>query len=133
MELHPKDAARVRKHEDLLKEMGFGISEFGGDAFVIDALPSHFCEASVAALLRDVSSSLERAGARGATGRWREESIAQAACRSAVQGRDKLKLEEVEQLVVDLARTDMPYTCPNGRPTLIFTSFNELRRKFGLS
>ena len=133
VELHPKDAARVRKHEDLLKEMGFGISEFGGDAFVIDALPSHFCEASVAALLRDVSSSLERAGARGATGRWREESIAQAACRSAVQGRDKLKLEEVEQLVVDLARTDMPYTCPNGRPTLIFTSFNELRRKFGLS
>ncbi|MDA1043613.1 MAG: DNA mismatch repair endonuclease MutL [Verrucomicrobia bacterium] len=132
VELHPKDAARVRKHEGLLKEMGFGLSEFGGDAFVIDALPSHFSEASAATLLRDVSSSLDRAGTRGASGRWREESIAQAACRTAVQGRDRLKLEEIEQLVVDLARTDMPYTCPHGHPTLIFTSFTELRRKFGI-
>jgi len=25
----------------------------------------------------------------------------------------------------------MPYTCPHGRPTLIFTSFRELNRSFG--
>jgi DNA mismatch repair protein MutL len=80
-----------------------------------------------------VASSLERAGARAAAGQWREESIARAACHAAVQGRDKLKREEIEQLVVDLARTDHPYTCPHGRPTLIFTAFDELRRKFGIS
>ena len=133
VELHPKDAARLRKYEDLLKQIGFGISEFGGDTFVIDALPAHFANAPVAALLRDVASSLERAGSRAAVGQWREESIARAACHAAVQGRDKLKREEIEQLVVDLARTDLPYTCPHGRPTLIFTAFDELRRKFGIS
>jgi DNA mismatch repair protein MutL len=34
-------------------------------------------------------------------------------------------------LVIDLARTRMPYTCPHGRPTLIYMSFRELNKKFG--
>ncbi len=37
---------------------------------------------------------------------------------------------EIEQLVIDLAKAEMPYTCPHGRPTIIFTSFTELNRKF---
>jgi predicted dehydrogenase len=61
----------------------------------------------------------------------REEAIAQAACKAAVKARDKLRLDEIEKLVVDLARTEMPYTCPHGRPTLIFSSFRDLNRKFG--
>ena len=42
-----------------------------------------------------------------------------------------MTLQEIEQLVIDLARTEMPYTCPHGRPTLIFSSFSDLNRKFG--
>jgi DNA mismatch repair protein MutL len=111
--------------------MGFGVSEFGGDTFVVDALPSHVAGADGRTLLLDVSRNLEQAGVRGAKGRWREESIAQAACKAAVKARDRLTLSEIEELVIALARTEMPYTCPHGRPTLIFTSFRELNRKFG--
>jgi DNA mismatch repair protein MutL len=131
VEMNPRDAVRVRQHLAMLKDMGFGISEFGGDSFVVDALPACFGEAPARPMLIEVSSELEKAGSRGRKGRWEEESVAQAACRAAVRARDKLTLEEIEQLVVDLARTEMPYTCPHGRPTLIFTSFSELDRKFG--
>jgi len=131
VEMGPKDALRVRKHLDLLAKMGFGISEFGGDAFVVDAIPSHFADLSAAPLLAAISRDLEQAGSRGAKEKWREEAVARAACRSAVKARDRLSLEEIEKLVVDLARTEMPYTCPHGRPTLIFTPFKELNRKFG--
>jgi DNA mismatch repair protein MutL len=129
--LQPRDAARVRKTLPLLRDMGFGIAEFGGDSFVVDALPPCLAEAAAETLLIEISHGLEQAGARGGKGRWQEESIAQAACKAAVKARDRLRLEEIEQLVVDLARTEMPYTCPHGRPTLIFTSFRELNRKFG--
>ena len=44
---------------------------------------------------------------------------------------DKLSIGEVEQLVIDLAGTEMPYTCPHGRPTLIELNFRELEKKFG--
>ena len=131
VELQPRDAVRLRKNMDLFKEMGFGISEFGADTFVVDALPAHFADTSAVSLLAEIALTLEQGGARGGTEEWRRESIARAACKSAVKARDKLTLEEIEQLVVDLAKTEMPYTCPHGRPTLIFTSFKDLNRKFG--
>ncbi|MFH0953338.1 MAG: DNA mismatch repair endonuclease MutL [Verrucomicrobiota bacterium] len=131
VELSPGDAQRVRDNLPLLKKMGFGVSEFGGDAFMIDALPTCLGSASGAALLGEVAQTLEHAGARGGAERWAEEQIAQGACKAAVKARDRLTLDEIEQLVVDLARAEMPYTCPHGRPTIVFTSFDELHRKFG--
>lgn len=133
VELRPRDASRVRKNLGVFKQLGFGISEFGGDTFVVDALPACFNGAHAESILAEVAHDLEQAGTRGAEGRWREESIAEAASRSAVNARDRLTLEETEQLVVDLAGAEMPYTSPRGRPTLIFTSLNELHRKFGRS
>ena len=133
VELQPKDAVRLRKNMELFRDMGFGISEFGADTFVVDALPAHFADAAAAPLLAEIALTLEQGGARGGTEEWRRESIARAACKSAVKARDKLTLEEIEQLVIDLARTEMPYTCPHGRPTLVFTSFAELNKKFGRS
>lgn len=130
VEMGPKDALRVRKNLDLFTGMGFGISEFGGDSFVVDALPSYFSTASAEQLLNEIAQSLDEAGKRGGTERWREESIAQSACKTAVKARDKLSLKAIEQLVLELSRCEMPYTCPHGRPTMIYTSFKELHRKF---
>jgi DNA mismatch repair protein MutL len=130
VDLMPKDAACVRRSLELLKAMGFGVSEFGGDTFVVDAMPACFAGASAAPLLGEVAQSLERAGGRGSR-HCREEAVAQAACKAAVKARDRLTLAEIEQLVVELAATSMPYTCPHGRPTLIYTSFKDLNRKFG--
>ncbi len=131
IELMPTDAERVRENLDMFEAMGFGVSDFGGDTFVVDALPGYFSAASASRILKDVAGTLDKSGSKGGHETWRETAIATAACRAAVKARDRLKLEEMEQLVVDLATTRMPYTCPHGRPTLIFTSFHELNRKFG--
>ncbi len=131
VELTPHDAARVRKQLSLLEAMGFGISDFGGDAFMVDALPVCLGDVSARSVLAAVATSLEQSGERGGTEHWAEERIAKAACRAAVKARDKLSLQEIEKLVIDLAGADMPYTCPHGRPTLIFMGFKELDKKFG--
>ncbi len=131
VEMSPEDALRVRKHLDLLKKMGFGISDFGGDSFMIDAVPTCLGLMSASSILREVAASLDRVGARGGTERWSEEDVAQAACKAAVKAKDRLTLDEIEQLIVALAGSEMPYTCPHGRPTIIFMSYSELDRKFG--
>lgn len=131
IELRPADANRVRKSLTILHGLGFGVSEFGGDTFVVDAVPAVFSRASGKNLLLEICTNLEQAGTRGGEERWREETIARAACRAAVKAHDSLTLREIEQLVVDLAGTEMPYTCPHGRPTLILMPFKELNRKFG--
>lgn len=131
VELRPTDGLRVRKHLEVLRRLGFGISEFGGEAFVVDALPAIFPAVSAQVLIVEIATALEQAGTRGGSSSWKEEAIIQAACKTAVKARDRMTLQEIEQLVIDLARTEMPYTCPHGRPTLIFSSFADLNRKFG--
>jgi DNA mismatch repair protein MutL len=131
VELQLRDALYVRKNIELIKKLGVGVSEFGGDTFVVDALPRGMDGLGVKDMLIDVARHLETLGERGSHSRWREEAIAQAACKAAVKARDRLSLSEVEQLVIALASAEMPYTCPHGRPTLIYTSFRELDRKFG--
>jgi DNA mismatch repair protein MutL len=42
-----------------------------------------------------------------------------------------LREAELQNLVEDLRRCTMPYTCPHGRPTLIEMSYKELEKKFG--
>ena len=133
VQLPPTAAATIRKHLSLLHEMGFGVGDFGNDHFVIDALPAEVLTAPRRELLLDIAHDLENAGARRGSEKWREEAVVKAACRAAVDGRDcgKLAPAELEHLVADLARCRMPYTCPRGRPTMIFTSHRELARKFG--
>jgi DNA mismatch repair protein MutL len=131
VELTPADAALVRKQMPLLEAMGFGLSEFGGDTFIIDALPVCLGSVSGQSVLVAVAESLEQSGERGGTPHWAEEKVARAACRAAVKARDRLTVQEIERLVIDLARAEMPYTCPHGRPTLIFMGFKELDKKFG--
>jgi DNA mismatch repair protein MutL len=131
VDLTPERAQRVRDNMELLREMGFGIAEFGGDSFVVDALPSFLGPVSAASVVGEIAGSLDRGGRRAGTERWAEEQIAMAACKAAVKARDRLTVQEIECLVRDLANCEMPYTCPHGRPTLIYMGFDELRRKFG--
>jgi DNA mismatch repair protein MutL len=130
LELPSRDAARVRQNLPLFADLGFGVSEFGGNAFVVDAVPACLNAAPVKTLITDMAASLDQAGARGGK-EAREEAMTQAACRAAVGCRQRLSLHEIEKLVIDLAQSEMPYTSPRGRPTLIFNSLKELHRKFG--
>ncbi len=132
IELMPADAEALRRQLPALSEMGFGISDFGHDTFLVDALPVHLQAGAPLVILTGIAKALEAGGAKvRATREVLHETMAQAACRSSVRAGDSLPPEAIERLVEDLAKTEMPYTCPQGRPTLIFTSFTELNRKFG--
>ncbi len=134
IELMPADAEALRRHLPVLDEMGFGVSAFGQDTFIVDALPVHLQNGSPIVILSGIARALEKSGAAArATREALRETVAQAACRTSIKAKDALPAAAIERLVEDLAKTEMPYTCPHGRPTLIFTSFTELNRKFGRS
>jgi DNA mismatch repair protein MutL len=131
VQLAPADAARLRKHVSVVQSLGFGVEDFGDDHFKVDALPDGLSNVSCRELLGNIAHDLENAGTRRGSEKWREELVAQAASRAAAGGDLALSNEEAEKLVAELVRTQMPYTCPRGRPTMIFTSYRELDRKFG--
>ena len=132
VEMKPLDHRRVESVLPVLAEMGFEIQPFGKDAFMIDAVPDALAGASCEAVLLDTAAALDEAGSgRRGRERWREELVAKAASRAAVRTRGPLSPKELNAIIAELAACEMPYTSPAGRPTMIFTSFRELDRRFG--
>ncbi len=131
MQLTPRDADRLRKHAELFNSMGFEVSALDGNSFMLDALPALFEGVSGSALLQQMLADLDETGGRVRRHVAMETHLLEAACRAAVGLRKQLSLSEIENIVVELARCEMPYTSPRGRPTLILMSLRELHRKFG--
>ncbi len=130
IDLLPSDAQTVRENIEVLQELGFGVSEFGGDTFIIDALPVYVQDGPVESLLVEIARELEKTGKKSGARELVQERIAQAACQTAVRIKDQLTDTEIEKLVADLAKTEMPDPFQDAAPTVIYTSFTELNRKF---
>ena len=130
VQVTPAQGNALRKHLDLLKRMGFGVAEFGADTFLVDALPVWVAGVAAGTLLSDLADGLMQGGKTSAQD-WAQPLIASIAGRQAVGLQRELNDAELNALIRDLARTEMPYTSPRGKPTVILLSFRELNRKFG--
>ncbi len=129
IDLTPTDAALLQQHLDDLKRLGFGLEHFGGNTFLVTAVPTSFPEENVSGLLQDMLDDLRQGVDAGNISD--DVRLAQAACKHAVKANDALDEREIRRLLADLAGTEMPYTCPHGRPVMINLSFKELEKRFG--
>jgi DNA mismatch repair protein MutL len=131
VELSARDALFLREQLPMLTRLGVGLSEFGERTFLLDALPPFVKVAEPKLFVRELIDQLKAAGQEVNTLRLGEHTVAKTVCRHAVKANDPLGGLELENLVADLRRCAMPYTCPHGRPTLIEMNFKELEKKFG--
>lgn len=131
IELGAKDTAFVRGILPTLARLGVGLSEFGERTFLLDALPPIVRAPDARNFVLGLIDGLKAAGDGVNSMRLGEDVIAKTVCRHAVKANDPLGGPELENLVNDLRRCAMPYTCPHGRPTLIEMNFRELEKKFG--
>jgi len=132
LQLPPTQSDFLRQNLDSLQAVGLGVASLGGNSFMIDALPPMIKTQHIEDFFRTMLVDLMEAG--GETRRERklsEEIVAKTVCRHAVKANDILGRAELEKLIVDLHKCDLPYTCPHGRPTMILLSRDELEKKFG--
>jgi DNA mismatch repair protein MutL len=131
IELPPRDAQFLREQLAALTRLGVGLSEFGERTFLLDALPPFVKVPDTRRFVFDLVDELRAAGREVNLARLGEHTVAKTVCRHAVKANDPLRGAELENLVEDLRRCAMPYTCPHGRPTLIEMNYRELEKKFG--
>jgi DNA mismatch repair protein MutL len=131
MELSPRDAQFVRELLPALTRLGLGLSEFGERTFLLDALPPTVQAPNARRFVLEVIDDLRASGESVNALRLSEQTVAKTVCRHAVKAHDPLTGPELENLISDLRRCAMPYTCPHGRPTMIEMNFRELEKKFG--
>jgi DNA mismatch repair protein MutL len=131
IELSARDANFVREQLQVLGRLGVGLNEFGERTFLLDALPPFVKATDPRRFVLELVDQLKAAGQEVNSLRLGEQVVAKTVCRHAVKANDPLAGKELENLVEDLRRCAMPYTCPHGRPTLIEMNYRELEKKFG--
>lgn len=112
-----------------LAKLGFDIEPFGGNSVIVRGVPADISagdERSVLDEIVDQYRAFERV--EGLSGR---ENLARSmARRGAVRAGIPLSSREMRALIDQLFQCESPYVSPDGRPTMIRMSGNELRERF---
>lgn len=130
VQLSPPDFARLNSALQIVESMGFKLEPFGRDTFKIEAIPQLIDGLSPTAVITTIAKDLADGATRRIGERWRENLVAKSVAKSFAGMSLTLTEEGATRLVEELASCTMPYVCPRGKPTMIFTSTRELNRKF---
>ena len=119
----------VEEIEEHLYKLGFEIEPFGGNEYVIKAVPTELFGISEKDLLFDIIDQYSLEG-RKATPDTILSKLATMACKAAIKGNMNISVLEAKALIEELMSLDNPYNCPHGRPTMIFMSKSDVEKKF---
>ncbi len=120
----------VALYLEQLNSIGFQIEPFGGDSFLVQAVPVVLSGQDPQRVIEEIVSSLgER---RDLVAEETEARLVKMVCkRAAIKAGQLLSDIEMKELVRQLEACDSPRTCPHGRPTMIQLSAGELEKAFG--
>lgn len=130
LELSPTEKSVVDSGQKFFTAFGFEISDFGGRAVSISAIPAFLRDGAVEDTLRGMIKYLLEGKAPEFFLEPEKRFAAAFACGAAIKAGQKLSQEEMNALLNNLFSVKNPYTCPHGRPTLVRMSIDELSRRF---
>lgn len=131
VEFSPPEAQLMIEHLDRLKELGLDLEIFGNNGFLLRSVPAMLKDDNHAQLLREIMDSLPGGGGSDSVlSEKYEEIVIMMACRNAIKVNQQLQTDQIIKLLFDLEQTQMPYTCPHGRPIALLFPMNEILKSF---
>jgi DNA mismatch repair protein MutL len=120
----------VADHLDELNRLGFDVEPFGGDTYLVRAVPAVLSGQDPLRVLEEMVTAL--ATQRNLVGETQEDRLVKLICkRAAIKAGQLLSPLEMQELVRQLEQCQAPRTCPHGRPTMLQLSAGELEKAFG--
>ena len=127
LEVSAAEKILLTEKKEELRRLGFILEDFGGNSMVIKTIPLVFGKVKITELLYDLLTMLEN---KNSIADKKEEILTRMACRAAVMAGDLVTIPQMERILQELSKTELPYTCPHGRPTLMKVTVDELEKKF---
>jgi len=120
----------VAEHLDKLQAVGYELEPFGGDTFLVRAVPSVMAGEDPISALEEIARGL--AEERNLVGEALENRLVKMVCkRASIKAGQILSDIEMAELVRQLEACQSPRTCPHGRPTMLQLSAGDLEKAFG--
>jgi DNA mismatch repair protein MutL len=127
VDLPPAAARTLEQVLDALQSFGFSLEEFGSNTFRVRAVPALVPAEEPDEVLFQVVEAVEEPD-----GSSLEDRLAQCLCKlAAFKVGETLTYDDMQDLVQRLERCENPRFSPDGHPTLIHISGEELARQFG--
>jgi len=130
LHLDRRSSVLLREKLDELTGVGFELEPFGGESYVVRAVPAAIKNKDPLKILRDLVDELVEASVSRKLVPTREQIWIMSSCKMAVKAGDPLSMAEMEKLISDLATTENPYLCPHGRPITVTLAKDALLRMF---
>lgn len=119
----------MEKNGEEIDRMGFSIRDFGGNTFIISAIPALAGSTNPRDLFLDI---LDQFGSENSSDRGGclDSVLATMACKTAVKAGTPLSPPEIDQLLSEMAKADLFSHCPHGRPVVKQFTRDEVKRWF---
>ena len=130
IELPTNEYLIVKENIDLLRSMHFDIEEFGMNSFIIRSHPTWLPLGNEELATRKIIELVVQKEKNFDKNKFNDRVAMTVSCKASIKANDNISMEEMENLVNRLRNCNNPYTCPHGRPTIIFYSNYELEKLF---
>lgn len=119
----------LESHRDLLQGIGLNVDSFGETEVAIRAIPMILGQPQASSLLREILDQLE--GERGIISlEKRRAGILAIACKKAVRHGEKLRADDIRELVVRMVEKKITPASPRGTPLIVALTHSDIDRRF---
>ncbi|MBP2642252.1 MAG: mutL [Firmicutes bacterium] len=119
----------ISAHTDLLYELGFTLEMIGPNSWRLTESPADVQTGEARNFLVEIMKLIQ-ADANPTAGKLRHAYLQTAACRAAIKAGENMNMRQMQALINELNATDLPYTCPHGRPIIIKFTEPDLAKMF---
>ncbi|MDT8335185.1 MAG: DNA mismatch repair protein MutL, partial [Desulfurivibrionaceae bacterium] len=133
MELGAEEIAILEGSAEEIARMGIDIREFGGNTYVLKAVPAVMGRVPPEEILRGVFDQFAGAAGgrdRGDAARRLDNILSGMACKAAIKARQSLSIAEMKSLLDEMVKNDVFSHCPHGRPVVRKFPVSEIKRWF---
>jgi len=134
VELKPWQMVIFAQIADELERNGFEVEPFGPQTLAVKAAPVGLEGASLERMLNEVIEQSSEAPHEPSPNEdltaLRTRIAASLACHSAIKINTPLDPKRIEWLLLELAKTEHPTSCPHGRPIALLYSWKDIQRAF---
>ena len=130
IELGYREAGLLERVIPELQEMGLDIEPFGGNTFVVKAVPVLLAEREIKPILIEMVETIAEVGAAPGLDEALDQSRMVMACHGAIRANQALSETQIKGLLGQLDGCHNPSHCPHGRPTWIRWDMRSLDKSF---
>jgi DNA mismatch repair protein MutL len=130
LELAPRQRVILDQIAEELAANGFDVVPMGSQSVAIQAAPVGIPGGDAERLLAEILDGIEREHQAISIDSLQSKIAASTACHAAIKVNMPLDQRKMDWLLAELAKTELPMSCPHGRPIVLRYSLREIEKAF---